>query len=425
MPETVFFQNADDDLKLSVRKFFKSIYGESRPWLKAKTVLIKPNAVNFEPHVYVEPKLIGALVAVLKEQGVKDVAVMESCTNGSFTRLVFMITGIKKAVKKAGGRCVYLDEGNSVEKEMGKAGVVHVSMFLDQTLCSNREDYFYINLAKLKTHSMTRVTLCLKNQWGFVDPKSRGGLHNDFLHQSIKEVNKIFVPDLNIVEGIVATNYGHFPLKGYEEDTLWHGGILVAGTNPVSVDAACCRFIGIDPLHVDHISMCAKDPKELDPDVNMLDSVNPPPKPFTHELHPYFPKGITVHKGNQKCCVEGCFSNPVCAVQVLGANYSGEGRFDMFLGKGHDEKVVESCMGPALVVGPCAKEEVYDTLVKNLGRKNVRLSPGHNNLKETIRHLMPLMHISVVKASPVPFYKLGWAYLMHKIAGSRADVGFF
>lgn len=421
----VFMLKAGDDPKVAVRRLLTAIYGENKPWVDAREVLIKPNAVNFEPHVFVEPAVIAALVSVLKEDGVQTPIVMESCTNGSFTRLVFKVTGIGKAVKQAGGKCVYLDEGKSTRVNLGKAGEIEVSRFVADRLLSRRDECFYIDLAKLKTHSMTTVTLCLKNQWGLVHPKHRGRLHNDFLHESIKEVNDLFTPDLCIVEGLIATNHGHFPLRGFEKETLWNAGVLIGGQDAVATDAASCRLVGIDPAEVKHLALCAQTPEALDPPVMHLDSIQPPPEPFSDELLPSFPSDVVVHQGKERCCKEGCYSNPVCAVQVLAANYDGHGGFHLFLGKGHDLADVDSCSGPALVVGPCAQEEVYDRLRSRLGKRKVRLSPGHNNLKETINQLIPLMGIGIFKVSPLPAHQLGLTYLRHLMAGSRADIGFF
>lgn len=416
---------AGGELKAAARRLLSAVFGEERPWASAREVLIKPNAVNFEPHVHVYPAFIGALVAAMREDGAGLVSVMESCTNGSFTRLVFEITGIRREVTAAGGRCVYLDEGASSPVELGGCGRVETSRFVADRLLSNRGDFFYVDLAKLKTHSMTTVTLCLKNQWCFVDPKHRGALHNHALHRSIREVNRLFVPDLCIVEGLVGTNHGHFPLKGYDSECLWNGGVLIAGRNAVATDAASCRLIGIDPAKVEHIAICAGDTGLLDPPVTCLDPIDPPPAPFTDAMLPFFPADVVVHKGRERCCKEGCYSNPVCAVQVMAANYGGHGGFHMFMGKGHDPAEIDACPGPVLVVGPCAQEEVYGRLVKRLGKRKVRLSPGHNNLKETLRGLIPLMGIDILKISPLPLHRLAWVYLCHRLSGGRADVGFF
>lgn len=423
--EAVHFIKAGIDLKADCRRLLRAIYGDARPWASAREVLVKPNAVNFEPHVYVDPAMIGALVAVLREDGAARVSVMESCTNGSFTRLVFAATGIAHAVERAGGRCVYLDEGPSVEIEMGSAGRIRVPRFAHERLIANREGVFYIDLAKMKTHSMSTVTFCLKNQWCFVDPSCRSALHNDALHRSIMEVNRVFVPDLCLVEGLVATNHGHFPLRGFEGQTLWNAGVLIGGRRAVAVDAACTRFLGLDPARIEHIALCASAPEDLDPPVVHHDAILGPVEPFTADLLPTFPAGITVHKGRERCCVEGCWSNPMCSVQVIAANYDGDGRFHVFMGKGHDPAEVDACEGPALVVGPCAHEDVHDRLVRRLGRRNVRFSSGHNNLDETIRHLLKLMGVSIFRSAPLPLPRMAWLFAAHFWSGSRARIGFF
>jgi len=422
---TVTMLKADEGLRFAVRRLLDAIYGGEKPWTEARAVLIKPNVVNFEPHVYVEPRLLGALVATLRKDGVKHVAVMESGTNGGFTRLAFRITGMDRAVRAAGGHVVYLDEGRSVTINLGEAGDIELSRFLNDTLLTNREDYFYINLAKLKTHAMTTVSLCLKNQWAFVDPACRGRLHNNFLHQSIHEVYRLFTPDLCLIEALTATNHGHFPLRGFEAETLWPAGVLLGGRDAVAVDAAACQLVGIDPWQVEHLARCMSDPAQLTPPLAKLDELPHPPAPFTDKLLPFWPEDIVLHRGRELCCKEGCGSNPVCAVQVLAANYGGQGGFHLFLGKGHASEIIDACPGPALVVGPCAKEEVYDRLVRRLGARQVRFSPDHNNLKETIRHLMQLMKVKPFKVSPLPFRRVAALYLRHLLAGSRADIGYF
>ena len=422
---TVHFLRGGPDLEAACRRLLTAVYGADKPWLACEEVLIKPNAVNFEPHVYVEPALVGALVKVLREDGARQVTVMEACTNGSFTRLVFAITGIARAVKQAGGRCAYLDEGRATTVELGQAGSVRVSAFAAERLLQRRDEIFYIDLAKLKTHSMTTVTLCLKNQWGLIDPACRSPLHDRALHRSIAEVNRVFIPDLCVVEGLVATNHGHFPLAGYESRTLWKADLLVAGRNAVAVDASCCLHIGIDPAAVEHIALCAGDPGWLVPEVVHHDPMEAPDEPFTDSLLPVFPVGVTVHTGQERCCREGCYSNPLCAVQVLAAHYNGDGAFHLFMGRGHDPAEVEACTGPALVVGPCAREEVYARLVERLGRRQVRLSEGHNDLRATLKCLIPLMGVNVLKASPLPLFRLLLLLAAHKLAGSRADIGLY
>ena len=425
MSGVVMTRVADEDLGGGWHDLLEGIYGGSRPWADGRVVLVKPNAVNWEPHVYVDPDALGALVAYLRETGARRVVVAESCTNGSFTRLVFEATGIRRSVMAAGGRVVYLDEGPQEEVRLGPRKV-RFPRFAAHALLRRRNEHFYVDLAKLKTHCMTTVTLCIKNQWALVAPADRGALHDESLHRWIRDLYTIVQPDLCLVEGLVATNRGHFPLKGFEDRCLWRPGVLIGGRDAVEVDSAACRLVGIDPRRVKHILLAAGDREALlDPEVRRLVPIEGPAEPFSSEPIDWLPEGARFHAGSERCCVEGCYSNPLVAIQVLATGYGGRGSFDLFAGRGHDPETVRSCKGPALVVGPCAYGEVHGALVERLGRSKVRYSPSHNSLRHTLGHLLSLMGVSVLRSAPVPPHRLAWLTLRHLLAGGRAELGFF
>lgn len=104
-----------------------------------------------------------------------------------------------------------------------------------------------ISIAKMKAHRALGVTLSIKNLFGLTPPTVYGHprqyLHDRLvrLPRVLAELALLFKPVLNVVDGIVAANHGE-----------WHGtplqpGILLAGRNPVAVDAVGCRVMGIDP----------------------------------------------------------------------------------------------------------------------------------------------------------------------------------
>ena len=72
---------------------------------------MKINAVELKPHCYTPPDFVEALVRYLFLEGARRVYVMDNCTQGNFTRLVFHATGITKAVRRGGGKVLFLDEG--------------------------------------------------------------------------------------------------------------------------------------------------------------------------------------------------------------------------------------------------------------------------------------------------------------------------
>jgi uncharacterized protein (DUF362 family) len=82
---------------------------------KSGTVYVKPNAVSFSPHAYTDPRVLEAFLGYLRDHGYARLAVMENCTGGNFTRLVFKVTGYEEICRRYGAERVYLDEGPIVE----------------------------------------------------------------------------------------------------------------------------------------------------------------------------------------------------------------------------------------------------------------------------------------------------------------------
>jgi uncharacterized protein (DUF362 family) len=48
---------------------------------------------------------------------------------------------------------------------------------------------------------------------------------------------------------------GNGPIQG----TPKHAGVLVAGSDPVSVDATCCRIMRLDPLQIEYLRLASGD----------------------------------------------------------------------------------------------------------------------------------------------------------------------
>ncbi|MDY6796043.1 MAG: DUF362 domain-containing protein [Actinomycetota bacterium] len=55
--------------------------------------------------------IIEAAIEVIRESGTgKTVYIMDNCSQGNFTRNCYAATGIDKAAKRMGVKCLYLDE---------------------------------------------------------------------------------------------------------------------------------------------------------------------------------------------------------------------------------------------------------------------------------------------------------------------------
>ena len=112
---------------------------------------------------------------------------------------------------------------------------------------------FLVSMPKLKTHHWAGVTLSLKNMFGIV-PGSCYGWPKNVLHwagidRAILDINAAARPDFAIVDGIMGME-GNGPVQGTPKSC----GVLVLGSDPVAVDATCCRIMGLMPERLKHLS---------------------------------------------------------------------------------------------------------------------------------------------------------------------------
>lgn len=71
---------------------------------------------------------------------------------------------------------------------------------------------FLISLAKLKMHTITGITCVLKNQFG-ANPQKRKIHYHSNLITVIHDLNKVKLPDLCLVNGIIGME-GNGPVDG-------------------------------------------------------------------------------------------------------------------------------------------------------------------------------------------------------------------
>jgi hypothetical protein len=133
---------------------------------------------------------------------------------------------------------------------------------------------------------------------------------------------------------------------------------------------------------------------------------------------------VTILRGKERLCREGCQNNPLTLLQVLGFDHGGKGGWTLVMGKGHDPAEIAAIEGKVLVAGRCAAAEVGDALAERLGKRNVYFSGHCNDLCASINAMCHLMHVNPLVMAPWPF--LGSVKLMAqaKLRGSKANVSF-
>lgn len=107
-----------------------------------------------------------------------------------------------------------------------------------------------INLAKLKTHNLTTMTLAVKNLFGLVPGAIKIGYHAKLqdvglFTEGLLDILAYARPALNLIDGIVGME-GNGP-SGGDPRTL---GAVIASADAVAADVAAAAVVGIPPCDV-------------------------------------------------------------------------------------------------------------------------------------------------------------------------------
>lgn len=251
------------DLVGGIERFVKS----------GQTVAIKPNLfAPFPPPISVDRRVIAALVSLCVGAGAKKVTVIEGVSVGSLIKRVnvdkntksdklargmktvdvMRLLGVKDAVESAGGEVLGVED---VKKECVMVPDGKVLHFIDYPKAIKNADVF-IDIPALKTHTMTMVTLGIKNLQGILNEGDRYFGHRDDLDQHMVDIVKIRKPDLTVVDGLI----GMEGMGAGEAGLPVPMGLIIAGEDVVSVDSVSSMVMGIEnPLVVGTTRIAAHD----------------------------------------------------------------------------------------------------------------------------------------------------------------------
>jgi len=389
------------------------------------TVYVKPNGIHFTPHTHTDPAVLEALLAYLRDHGYTRLAVMESCTGGNFTRLVFKVTGYADICRRYGAEPVYLDEEPTVEVDLRDGTRARVPRRLHDEIIQ-RGDSFYLSLPKLKTHSMATVTLGVKNQQAFPIDADRMKQHSHAtLHRRLAALYDLTRPDFCIIEGLTATAHGHFPITALLDEYLVPMDVLIGGPDTLAVDVVGARVLGYSLEEVEHLRLCAEWGLG-EGDLARIDVRGVELSRFTerlpHTLLGRFHPDVRWVVGRTKACVEGCRGNSEATHEMLYNDYHGKGGWTLVCGSGFEEADLDDLPGDILIVGPCACEEVGDILRQRYPDRRIYQVPEHNDLMTNTRYQARLMGVTPVMMVPLNPLVSAFTLLQAKLHGLTARV---
>lgn len=202
---------------------------------KYKKVLIKPNVLGSykenQEAITTNPALVRALIKEIKgRQKIGESSFMD--TKNSFKKAGYNFKGL-----------VIFEQRKLIKIKDNKAKILK-SFYLPKII---KQADLIVNVPKLKTHTLTKMTGAIKNLYGCIP----GGL-KQLYHKKAKgdekfsellvDIYQNIKPALNIMDAVVAME-GEGPSSGKPRKV----GLILASKNAVALDIVASRLIGFNP----------------------------------------------------------------------------------------------------------------------------------------------------------------------------------
>ena len=391
-------------------------------------VYLKPNAIHFSPGMHTDPAVVDALLAYLGDHGYRRLALMENSSGGLSTRLVFTVNGYADIARRHGAELVYLDEGPTVPYTLeGEEAPIRIPRRLHERFIdpSQRPGNFYLGLPKLKTHSMTTMTLGVKNQQAFPIDRDRMHFHNhETLHPRLARLYRMVQPDFCIIEGVTAIFNGHVPPTALLKESSVRLNVLIGGQDTVAVDTVGCKVMGYAIEEVEHLRLAAEwglGEGQLDR-IEVIGDLGRFRRRYPCSLLRRFHPDVRIVEGRERACVEGCKGNTECTLEIMSNDYPSQGGFTIVFGKGFDEADLEGLPGDILLVGACAIDERGADLRRRYPNRRIIEVDGHNDLRGITAGLATMMKVRPMAMVPLNPLRSLWILLQARLHGLNSRI---
>ena len=221
--------------------------------VRGKTIVLKPNLVEFDPKgvINTNPLVIEAAVDCFLTLGARKVLIAEGPGHRRDNEYLLTASGIYRVLKEHRVPYVDLNSDDVRPTRLRSRFTTLEQLYLPETLYNAD---VLVSMPKLKTHHWAGVTLSLKNMFGVVPGSVYGWpkniLHWHGIHNSILDINSSLpVRQFAIVDGVVGME-GNGPLQGQAKDS----GILIFGEDLVAVDATAARLMRIEPKKIKYLA---------------------------------------------------------------------------------------------------------------------------------------------------------------------------
>ncbi len=229
------------DVDLALENGLKKLGGIGAFVKEGEKVLIKPNllsARNPEEAVTTHPEVIRAVIKQVKKL-TDDITIADS------PGFVGDIRGWDRVIEKTGVRLLAEEESVKIESLKTPKEVEIKEWIVARKFIVSEEIFRYdkvINIAKLKTHSLTVYTGAVKNMFGIIPGKIKSGMHTKFqdpitFSKMLLDLYTLKKAELNIIDGIYgmegqgpsAGDKKHFRILGISDDALALDYVITKG----------------------------------------------------------------------------------------------------------------------------------------------------------------------------------------------------
>ncbi len=237
-----------------VRQTVAALGGMGKFVAKGETVVVKPNIGwdrTVEQAANTHPLVVKAVVELCLEAGAKEVRLFDRTCNDP--RRCYAQSGIEEAVKGVDDKRVvigHMDRRAYQDLDIQRGVELQRWSFYRPALDADR----FINLPIAKHHSISTVTLGMKNIMGVIGG-NRGRLHRR-IADSLSDINSIVRSDLTIVDA-TRVLIANGPQGGRLEDVR-QLDTLVASPDIVAADAFAATLLGHQPEAIETLAVASR-----------------------------------------------------------------------------------------------------------------------------------------------------------------------
>ncbi len=232
-----------------VEEFISKVFKFFRHVLPKQEVFVKPNFLKFDDPgkgCITHPAVVKAVVNCISD--------FAECTivEGGFRRKsadkCFEVFKLREMA-----RCVNLNRDEFVKVNVGGSALKEVRVAKTALKVAGQG---FISLPKMKVHHLTKVTLGMKNNMGFLK-KPAVYMHLN-IHRKLVDLLRVFDPGIVIIDGIIGGEGSESRTRPVEH------GVMVASNDVVAADVVASGLMGFNWREVEHLKLAVEYRKKSD-----------------------------------------------------------------------------------------------------------------------------------------------------------------